>query len=83
MAYVLDGLGFEYHTIVTTIMPRGPTTFEELTNLLISEENLLKRIKAEDKITGFAKSYQPRNNNNGQNYGRGRGYNQQNNPFSF
>lgn len=72
-AYDLGGLGIEYHVIVTIVRSMGATTFEELTNLLISEENLLKTIQGNNHAFSFAINHEPKNQN--QNFGRSRGFN--------
>lgn len=73
MSFDLDGLRSDYHVVLATMRSRGSTTFEELTDLLINEENLLKIINSKNTMSAFAVGHQPR----GANFqlGRGRHYN--------
>lgn len=55
ITYVLDGLNSNYHVVLTTIRSRPSTSFDEMTDLLISGENLMKKYQNEtqSQISAF------------------------------
>lgn len=65
--YILGGLGSEYHCVFTTVKSRGKTSFEELTDILISEENILKRMNNDTQVIAMTAHTTPFRG-----YGRGR-----------
>lgn len=65
--YILGGLGSEYHCVFTTVKSRGKTSFEELTDILISVENILKRMNNDTQVIAMSPHTTPFRG-----YGRGR-----------
>lgn len=48
---------------MTTIRSRSSTTFEELTDLLISEESMIKMLNADNQVSVFAANVGPKGYN--------------------
>lgn len=47
--YIMGGLSSDYRCLLITVRSREPTSFDELTDLLLGEELLVKRINEENQ----------------------------------